>query len=58
MEEVYEEGSDAFIFIYTTAIEDQTQRMVAMKVNDLAGKFKQMNIKSVKFISYDVNVEN
>jgi len=40
LEEVYEEGTDTFVFIYTTAIEDQTQRMVAVKVNDLAGKFK------------------
>ena len=32
--------------------------MVASKVNDLAGKFKQMNIMSVKFVSFDVNVEN
>jgi hypothetical protein len=32
--------------------------MVAAKINDLAGKFSQMGIKSVKFLSYDVNVEN
>ena len=32
--------------------------MVGVKFNDLAQKFKQMNIESVKFYSYDVNVQN
>ncbi len=58
IKEVYEEGIDTFLFIFTTAVEDQTQRMVASKVNDLAGKFEQMNIKTVNFVSFDVNVEN
>lgn len=32
--------------------------MVAMKFNELAQKFQQMKIKSVKFISYDANTQN
>lgn len=30
--------------------------MVAMKYNDLAQKFAQMKIQSVKFLSYDANI--
>lgn len=29
-----------------------------MKFNELAQKFKQMNVKTVKFISFDQNMEN
>ncbi len=58
MKEVYEEGSDVILFLYSTAKEDDVQRMVAGKFNDLAQKFAQMKVKSVKFLSYDVNVEN
>ena len=34
------------------------QRFIAQKVNELAQKFKQMNINSVDIISYDVNTQN
>lgn len=55
---VLEEGKDVFMYTYTTAIEDDTQRLVAQKVNDLAMKFEKMNIKSVLICSYDVNMEH
>ena len=56
MKEVFEDEVDVFVFIYSSAAEDDTQRMVAMKVNEVAQKFSQMKIKSVKFLSYDSNV--
>ena len=55
---VFEEGDDCFVFVYTSSVEDQTQQMVAGKVNELAMKFGHMSISSVKFYGYDVNVEN
>jgi hypothetical protein len=58
VKEVYEEGNDVILYLYTSAVEDQTQRLVAAKFNELAQKFAQMKIKSVKFIAYDVNMEN
>lgn len=32
--------------------------MVASKFNELASKFQQMSISSVKFIAYDANLQN
>lgn len=37
---MFEEGTDVLVFIYSTHIEDETQRMVAAKFNELAMKFK------------------
>jgi hypothetical protein len=42
LHEVYEEGADVFVFIYTSSAEDDTQRLVATKFNELAQKFAQM----------------
>lgn len=58
MSAVYEEGTDAFVLVYTTGMEDEAQRMVAHNFNDLAAKFAKMNIKSVRFIAYDANTQN
>lgn len=46
------------VLFYTTAIEDEQQRMIATRMDELAQKFKQMNINTVGIASYDVNVEN
>ncbi|CDW90844.1 UNKNOWN [Stylonychia lemnae] len=58
VDKVFEEGKDAIVFLYTSSVEDETQRMVAGKFNEAAQKFKQMKINSVTFYAYDVNVEN
>lgn len=34
-----DEGTDSVLLVYTSAVEDQTQRLVATKFNELASKF-------------------
>lgn len=43
---------------YSTATEEQNQRSLAANLNELAKIFVNLGIETVKFVSYDSNVEN
>lgn len=57
VDKVYEQEQDALVFIYSSATEDEVQRMVAKRFNELAQRFAQMKISTVSFYCFDRNTD-
>ena len=50
------EGKDLCIFVYSSEMENDFQQNVVKNYQRLATYFMKQNIKSVRFISYDLNL--
>lgn len=57
VDKIYEEEQDAVLFIYSSHEENDVQRLIAKRYNELAQRFSQMKINTVKFYSFDKNTD-
>lgn len=57
-DKVYVEGTDYIVFTYTSAVEQDIQKILADAVNRYAEALANENIDSCVVASYDVNTEN
>lgn len=58
IDQVYAEGTDYIVFVYSSAKENDIQRYIASSFNRLAEAVSNENIETLVVASYDVNTEN